>query len=141
MSFESPFHVTIDFNTSHMIFPTIIAVILGILFVSILITRGSTILATVSNGNWWPAGIDHKRFFGTIALTVIYFMAMPAVGDIFPNTGLGFYLCSIPYLFALSTLYLHERSRRTLMIAGANALIAPSLVWYILSELFNISLP
>ncbi|RCK42056.1 MULTISPECIES: tripartite tricarboxylate transporter TctB family protein [Thalassospira] len=141
MSFDSPFHVTVDFNTSHMIFPTIIAVILGILFISILITRGSTILATVTSGTWWPAGIDHRRFFGTIALTVIYFLAMPEVGDLFPNTGLGFYLCSIPFLFALSTLYLHEHSRRTLLIAGANALIAPSVVWYILSELFNISLP
>jgi len=141
MSFDSPFHVTVDFNTSHMIFPTIIAVILGILLISILITRGSTILATVTNGAWWPAGIDHKRFFGTLALTVIYFLAMPTVGDIFPNTGLGFYLCSIPYLFALSTLLLHERCRRSLMIAAANALIAPTLVWYILSELFNISLP
>ncbi|WP_430474666.1 tripartite tricarboxylate transporter TctB family protein [Thalassospira lucentensis] len=141
MSFDSPFHVTIDFSTSHTIFPTIIAVILGILFISILITRGRTMLATVTNGAWWPAGIDHKRFFGTLVLTVIYFMAMPSVGDIFPNTGLGFYLCSIPYLFALSTLFLHERSRRTLTIAAANAIIAPSVVWYILSELFNISLP
>ncbi|MBX2829973.1 MAG: tripartite tricarboxylate transporter TctB family protein [Rhodospirillales bacterium] len=141
MSFDSPFNVTIDFSTSHMIFPTIIAVILGILLITILITRGSTMLATVTNGAWWPAGIDHKRFFGTLALTVVYFLAMPSVGDIFPNTGLGFYLCSIPYLFALSTLFLHERSRRTLSIAAANAIIAPSVVWYILSELFNISLP
>ena len=141
MSFDSPFHVTVEFSSSHLIFPTIIAVILGILFISILITRGSTILATVTNGHWWPASIDHTRFFGTLALTVVYFLAMPSVGDIFPNTGLGFYLCSIPFLFALSTLFLHERSRRTLTIAGANALIAPSVVWYILSELFNISLP
>ncbi|MBV17194.1 MULTISPECIES: tripartite tricarboxylate transporter TctB family protein [Thalassospira] len=141
MSFDSPFHVTIDFDTSHMIFPTIIAIILGILFTAILITRGRTMLATITNGPWWPAGIDHMRFFGTLVLTVIYFTAMPSVGDFFPNTGLGFYLCSIPYLFALSTLFLHERTRRTLLIAGANALIAPTIVWYILSELFNISLP
>jgi len=141
MSFDSPFHVTIDFDTSHLIFPTIIAVVLGILFIAILITRGRTMFASVTNAPYWPTGIDHMRFFGTLVLTVAYFLAMPAVGDFFPNTGLGFYLCSIPFLFALSTLYLHQRNRRTLLIAGANALIAPTAVWYLLSEIFNISLP
>ncbi|WP_404420564.1 tripartite tricarboxylate transporter TctB family protein [Thalassospira australica] len=141
MSFENLLKVTVDFDTSHIIFPTIIAVILGILFLAILVTRGRTIFASIGSGPWWPVGIDHLRFFGTIAGTVLYFLAMPAVGDIYPNTGLGFYLCSIPYLFAMSVLYLHERGRKQLIIAGLNAVIAPSLVWYILSELFNISLP
>ena len=141
MSQDSLLGVSINFDTSHTVFPTIIAVILGILFVAILVTRGKTMLAAVGNGPWWPVGIDHMRFFGTIAGTVVYFLAMPAVGDLFPNTGLGFYLCSIPYLFGMSVLYLHERGRRQLLIAGLNAIIAPSLVWYILSELFNISLP
>ena len=41
----------------------------------------------------------------------------------------------------MSVLYLQQRDKRHLLIAGLNALIAPSVVWYLLSELFNISLP
>lgn len=141
MSLETLLSVSIDFDTSHTVFPTIVAIVLGILLAAILATRSRAILATIGSTPWWPAKIDHMRFFGTLAGTVLYFIAMPWVGDFYPNTGLGFYICSIPYLFAMSVLYLNQRDKRHLLIAGLNALIAPSVVWYLLSELFNISLP
>ncbi|MDP2700339.1 tripartite tricarboxylate transporter TctB family protein [Thalassospira sp.] len=141
MSFSSLLDVSIDFDTSHLVFPTLIAAVLVILLVAIAATNWRVIVSAVGATPTWPAGIDHMRFFGTLIATVIYFIAMPAVGNLYPNTGLGFYICSIVYLFGLGALYLHKRDRRHLTIVTLNALIAPSLVWFILSEIFNLSLP
>lgn len=64
--------VKIDFTTSHLIFPTVIGVILAVLTVAILITEYRNILAS---GPMWRetfAKMDKLRFFGTIALTIVY---------------------------------------------------------------------
>jgi hypothetical protein len=141
MDIASLLKVKIDFATSHVIFPHIIEAILAILLVVILAVRWPRIVAAVGSGPVWPLGIDKLRFFGTIAITVVYFLAMPAIGDRFPNTGLGFYFASIPYVLAISVLYLHDWRPRPLAYALANAVIAPTIVWYVLANVFNISLP
>lgn len=141
MNFQSLLKVKVDFATSHLIFPHIIEVILALLLIAIVMVRWRQIAAAVSGGPIWPLGIDHARFFGTIAGTIVYFLAMPEVGDQFPNTGLGFLFCSIPYVLGLSLLYLRDRISRHLIYAALNAVIAPTIVWYVMSNLFNISLP
>ncbi|MEF2072911.1 tripartite tricarboxylate transporter TctB family protein [Consotaella aegiceratis] len=141
MSEQSLFHVTVDFDTSHLIFPTIIGTILAILLVVVLVTRARTIAQTLPSIPRRAMAIDHVRFFGTLGITIVYFLAMPEVGDLFPNTGLGFYICSIPYIFLLGVLYRHDWSPRSLIGPTVNAVLAPTVVWYLLSELFNISLP
>ena len=141
MSLDSLLRVTIDFKTSHLLFPIIIGTLLAVLFLAILATQWRSIGATLATRPAWPAGIDQMRFFGTIALTIVYFLTMPPLGDLYPNTGFGFAVCSIPYLFALGALYLHHRGPRQLLAVGLNAVIAPLVVWYLFSELFNISLP
>jgi hypothetical protein len=140
MNLHSLLQVKINFATSQNVFPHIIEVVLAILFVMVIATRWRRILAAVG-GPPWPIGIDQIRFFGTLALTIIYFLAMPVVGDQFPNTGLGFYFASIPYILAIGLLYLHNWTRRTIIYVVLNAVIAPTIVWYVLANLFNISLP
>ncbi|WP_158259859.1 tripartite tricarboxylate transporter TctB family protein [Phyllobacterium phragmitis] len=134
-------NVSIDFATSHLVFPMLVSILLGLLLVAILATRWRTIWGAFTTGPYWPAGIDQLRFFGTIALTVLYFLAMPQIGDLFPNEGYGFLIASIPFLFLMSLLYLHRRSRRQIVIAAINAAIAPTVVWYLLSTVFNLTLP
>ena len=141
MEFSSLTKVKINFATSHLVFPHIMLGLVAILLVLVLITRRQKILAAISDGPYWPMGIDHVRFFGTIIFTVVYFTAMPIVGDIFPNTGMGFYLMSIPYIVATGVLYLRERSRRKLLYVGLNAIITPTFVWFTLSTFFNVTLP
>lgn len=141
MNLSSPLSVTVDFKTSHLLFPTLVSVILALLLLAILVTRWRLILAALTTPPYWPSGIDQPRFFGTIAITVIYFMTMPAVGDLFPNQGYGFLFTSMPFILAMSTLYMHERTRRRLIIAALNAVIAPTVVWYLLSTVFNLTLP
>lgn len=95
--------VTINFDTSHLIFPAIIGSILVMLGIAILITRRH---AFAHAGRTWSGimgRMDKVRFFGTIALTIVYFSLMVPIGYIWPNTGMGFLICSIPYVFLTDT--------------------------------------
>lgn len=134
-------HVTIDFERSHLVFPTVIGVILLGLGLAILVTRRQQIL---SAGSYWGGiftRLDKIRLLGTLALTVVYFMLMVPIGDMWPNTGLGFLICSIPYVFLTGYLFLHERSFRDVLPVAITAAIAPTLVWWTFTYLFFMTLP
>ncbi|MEV8468411.1 hypothetical protein AB0T83_16670 [Fluviibacterium sp. DFM31] len=56
-----------------------------------------------ASGPYWrrtSGEMDKPRFLGTPGLTVLYFWLMVPVGNIWPNTGLGFPVCLIPFVFA-----------------------------------------
>lgn len=133
--------VTVDFDTSHLIFPALIAVILAILGVAILITNRREIAGA---GAYWRdvfGRMDRVRFLGTIAVTVLYFSLMVPVGNVWPNTGLGFLICSIPYVFLTGLLFLHHRSFRDVLPVAITAVVAPTLVWWMFTYLFFLTLP
>lgn len=149
--------VKIDFEQSHLFFPQIIHWILLILAGMILIryvpacynrykqanraleTKGK---ADDPTSTKTPKGsIDWLRLGGTLVLTVVYFTLMDSVGTFFPNMGLGFLLMSIPFMFLLSLLYVHNASRRQLITITLSSLISPTVAWYLLAQVFNISLP
>lgn len=135
------FAVTIDFDTSHLIFPTLIGSILLLLGLAILITRRRAIL---NSGAMWSqtlSQMDKPRFFGTIALTIVYFLLMVPVGDIWPNTGLGFLICSIPFVALTGLLFMHERTTRNVIPMMIVAVIAPTLVWWLFTYVFALTLP
>lgn len=138
---ESLIHVTVDFQTSHLIFPTLIAIILALLGLAIVISKRRQI--ATAPGYWRSLfdRMDKPRFFGTIALTILYFSLMVPVGDLWPNTGLGFLLCSIPYILLTGLLFLHERSLRRAVPVTITAVIAPLLVWWLFTDLFFLTLP
>ena len=134
-------HVKINFETSHLVFPTIIACILALLGLAILITRRKAILAS---GTYWRgivANMDKPRFLGTIVLTLVYFSLMEPVGNFWPNTGLGFLICSIPFVFLTGLLFLHDRRGRALLPLAVTALVAPAIVWWVFADLFFLTLP
>ncbi|WBU56082.1 tripartite tricarboxylate transporter TctB family protein [Paracoccus sediminicola] len=133
--------VTVDFDRSHLIFPTLIGVILMLLGLAIALTHRRAI---AGSGGMWSrafAHMDKARFFGTLALTVIYFLLMVPVGNIWPNTGLGFLICSIPFVALTSILYMHERNGRSLIPAMIVAVVAPTLVWWLFTYVFALTLP
>jgi len=143
--FSSLLKVHIDFKTSHTLFPTIVICVLLFLLVLIFLVHGIPWLRDLRSGKrrltLGLAQLDKLRFFGTLVLTVAYFLLMDYVGRFFPNTGLGFLFVSIPFIFVLSLLFAHRVDRRKLVAIGLNALIAPGVAWYVLAKLFNISLP
>lgn len=133
--------IQIDFATSHLIFPTLVAAVLILLGLAILVTQRESVLGS---GTMWRntfANMDKPRFFGTLALTVAYFSVMVPVGDIWPNTGMGFLLCSIPFLMLCGLLFMHERSLRNVLPLAVVAVVMPLLVWWLFSEVFFLTLP
>ncbi|OWY10369.1 hypothetical protein B6V72_17295 [Thioclava sp. F34-6] len=134
-------HIKIDFDSSHLIFPTIIACILALLGIAIAITHRRAILASGAHWRGIFAQMDKLRFFGTLVLLLIYFSAMEPVGNIWPNTGMGFLLCSIPFVFLNGLLFLHQRGWRQVWPLALTALIAPTFVWWLFGDLFYLTLP
>lgn len=133
--------VKIDFATSHLIFPTVIGVILLILGIAILITERRALMAS---GTMWRetfARMDKPRFFGALILTVLYFSLMVPVGDLWPNTGMGFLLCSIPFVALTGLLFMHERTLKGAIPVLIVALAGPLLVWWLFSDIFYLTLP
>ena len=142
---SSLFNVTIDFDQSHLFFPMIVQWVLLILLVAIILIYGPGYIRDVRAGRkklpFQGIPFDYLRFFGTIFLTIVYFLTMDYVGEFFPNEGLGFLFMSILFLFVLSLLYVHGITRRKLIVITVTSLIAPTVAWHVLANLFNISLP
>lgn len=142
---SSFFHVKIDFKESHMFFPILVMWLLLFLLILIFIIYGIPFIRALSKGERFLSfsfkEFDALRFLGTIVLTIAYFLAMDYIGDIFPNRGFGFLFMSVPFMFCLSFLYVHDLNRDKFIALSLNALISPSLAWYILARLFHISLP
>lgn len=137
--------VSIDFETSHLFFPRIIHWLMGGLFALILVLRILPFLASVRRGERTLPILgeyfDKFRFFGSLALMAVYFYLMAVVGDLFPYTGYGFLFVSMAFIFLMSLMFMHTRTKRKVMTAAINAIVAPSLAWFILAKLFQITLP
>ncbi|WP_029915821.1 tripartite tricarboxylate transporter TctB family protein [Pelobacter seleniigenes] len=142
---SSIFQVSVDFSTSHLLFPKLVIYFLLFLLMLIFIIYGIPKLKRIIKGEenfkFSMQHIDKFRFFGTILLTVVYFVLMDYVGQFFPNTGMGFLLISIPFILLLSLLYSHQITKSRLLVIVLNAVLAPCIAWYVLEQLFNISLP
>lgn len=133
--------VKVDFATSHLIFPTLIGIVLIVLGVAILITQRRAVLGS---GAMWRdtfARMDKPRFLGGLGLTVLYFLLMVPVGDFWPNTGMGFLLCSIPFVALTGILFMHNRTLRTIIPVLIIAIAGPLLVWWLFSDIFYLTLP
>ncbi|SDE49497.1 Tripartite tricarboxylate transporter TctB family protein [Paracoccus isoporae] len=133
--------VTVDFDRSHLIFPTLIGGILILLGLAILLTHRRAITGA---GAMWAetlAGMDKIRFFGTLVLTIVYFLLMVPVGNLWPNTGLGFLICSIPFVALIGILYMHERDARGLVPMLIVSVVAPTIVWWLFTYVFALTLP
>ena len=137
--------VHIDFEREHLLFPAIIEWLLAGLALAIVVTHGRAWVAAIKAkplgrrvGEW---RVDKRRLFGSLALTVAYFAAMEPVGSIAPNTGVGFLIASIAYVFTLSWLFVRDNDRRKTVAMAVNALVMPTLVWLVFAHVFRITLP
>ena len=122
-------------------FPRLVAIVFLMLGLVIAIRDRRRLLAS---GKYWRkalAQMDKLRFLGSLALTVVYFSLMVPVGDFWPNTGLGFLICSLPYVFITGWIFAHDRSGRALLPLAVISVIGPVLVWWLFTELFFLTLP
>jgi hypothetical protein len=143
--FTQLFDVHIEFSQSHLVFPAIVGWVLVVLFAAIVVVYGPGLVREFRSGkrslSLEGGDFDKFRFPATIALTIAYFQSMEVVGGFFPNKGFGFLIMSIPVMFLFSLLFVHGLTARKLVVIGLNAVILPSVAWYVLKELFRVSLP
>ena len=103
--------------------------LLLLLFAAIVVIYGRAFYQDIRAGRrrlrFFEENYDRIRLFGTIVGVIIYFLLMDYVGTLFPNTGLGFLLVSIPFIIFLSFLYVHDLNRRKTVIILLNSTIAP----------------
>ena len=133
--------VTIDFDTSHLVFPKLILAVLLLLGAAILFTRRREIAGA---GAFWQntyTNMDKPRFLGTLALTVAYFSLMVPIGNIWPNTGLGFLICSIPFVLLSGLIFMGDITRKKVIPLAIVAAVVPTTVWYLFAEVFFLTLP
>lgn len=144
-SFPSLLEVKIDFAQSHTFFPTIVIWTLVFLLVLIFVFNGIPYIRSLLSGesriNITTEHVDKIKLIGTLVLTVGYFMLMEYVGSFFPNMGYGFLFISIPFILLLSLLYVEGLDKKKLVAIVLNAILAPSIAWFVLAKLFNITLP
>lgn len=133
--------VDIDFATSHLVFPTVIGCVLLVLGLAIAVIHRQNILGATAMWRATFIEMDKPRFLGTLALTIGYFSLMVPIGDMWPNTGMGFLICSIPFVLASGLLFMRDRSPRQLVPLAIVAALAPTLVWWLFSEVFFLTLP
>ncbi|SDX85854.1 Tripartite tricarboxylate transporter TctB family protein [Aidingimonas halophila] len=141
----SMFEITIPFDQSHLFFPRIITWLLGGLFVLVLMKYARPIMSKYRSGGMTEL-LDleefHKfKFFGTIVLVALYFIMMDVVGSWFPNMGFGFLFVSMPFIFLMGMMYVHEITKATVTKIVIVSLVSPLLAWFVLARLFDITLP
>ena len=137
---QGPLSVTIDYKTSHLFFPKIIITLMGLTFIAIVISHIRDLPKKCSS--LFSLDLTNKgSVFISLFLIILYFFSMNFVGMSFPNKGYGFLFCSIPFMFCLSLVYNYQIHKKAIIALTANALITPCLAWYILGQLFGISLP
>ncbi|QDL94987.1 hypothetical protein FDP22_24330 (plasmid) [Paroceanicella profunda] len=115
--------------------------VLVLLGLAILLRDRARIAASGAAWRQTFAAMDKPRFLGTIALTLVYFSAMVPVGDLWPNTGLGFLICSIPYVAGTGLLFMHDRSWRQAVPLAIVALAGPTFVWWLFTYPLFLTLP
>lgn len=142
---DALFQVQIDFAQSHEVFPRIIQWLLVGFGLTILIKRFALIRASVSRflGNLPPSQwrFDVPRLFGTLALTLIYFIALEPVGRFWPNTGAGFVICSVVFCFALARLLAHDMTPRKWIAIAFTSVVGTGALWFVFNQIFRVTLP
>ncbi len=141
---SSVLDVSVDFDTSHLYFPKIVITLMVILGIFILATRHKEIaigLVNLKKEATTKTGFKFWKLALTLTYLVSYFVLMQVLSDIFPNTGYGFLITTIPFIFLLSFIYTDEVTKKTVIIISVNSILSPLIAWYVLGNLFGITLP
>lgn len=134
----------INFADSHLFFPKIIITITLVLFIAMVIKGLPNRIRQIKSGNrpkFFEANYDKLKFYGTLILMGSYFKGMEIIGGFLPNTGYGFLISSIIFMFALSFLFVGKASKKQMIVLSLNSILTPALTWFLFGQMFGISLP
>jgi len=129
--------LTVQYSTSHMFFPKIVIGILIVLGIIILLMN---IVSRVKSKKplldqdrrFFVKGYDKLKFFGSIALFILYIYCLKP---------LGFLYASILFIFLFNVLFCGTLRKKSLVISAAVSVISSVTVWYLFGIVFRITLP
>ena len=125
------------YSTSHYFFPKIIITLLIVLGLIIIIPK---IIKAVKSGafskgnrpHFFVENYDKLKLFGTVALLILYILALEWV---------GFLIASIIFIFLFNVLFCGTLQPKSLLISAIISVVASVGVWYIFGVVFNVTLP
>jgi len=134
--------VSINFDQSHWFFPRIIIFSLIILLI-IIFYRERKIIANnlkgFSIGN--IINRDNSKCYLFVAIIIFYIFTMEKLGELFPNSGYGFLISTIPLLFITSFILESDITKKKIVFISINSILSPLLAWFVLGKMFGITLP
>jgi len=150
------FRVSYKPSASHWIFPPIIMGVLALLLAVMIIQRAVRCshsgepFFNLKTARFFDPGWDKVRFFGSVALFILYIKAMELA---------GFLAASIVFVFLYSVLYYGVEKLRQIPAAVASgkpwsnaafratvvslviSVVFSTAVWYLFGRVFQITLP
>lgn len=134
--------VSINFEQSHWFFPKIIITCLMSLLVIILVKERQTIIKSIQGFSFKSVlnQYNYKAYLFLIIISV-YIVGMEMLSEVFPNTGYAFLISTIPFLFVIPFFIEKEITKRKIIFIGLNSILSPVIAWFLLGQLFSITLP
>ena len=133
------FTINVVYSTQHWIFPTIIIGVLLLLGLVIIVAEGVGRVRAgkgffTKPGRFFEEHFDKIKFWGTIALLVLYFALLPVI---------GFTVCSIIFVFLFNTLFggMEHLNAKYLVNSAIISIVAVLIISILFGTVFNISLP
>jgi len=120
-----------------MFFPKIIITLLVVLGIIIMVPK---VLAAAKAGkagggtkyHFFVENYDKLKLFGTVALMVLYVLALDLV---------GFLPASVLFVFLFNVLFCGTLEKKSLLISAVISVVFPVAVWLVFGKLFNVTLP
>ncbi|WP_105567210.1 tripartite tricarboxylate transporter TctB family protein [Microbacterium halophytorum] len=130
----------IPFDSYHLVFPYAIGGILVLLLVamgiqkliSLVVNRAGKRGEPRERRRFFDAGFDWKKLFGTLVLAIAY---------VFLLDPLGFLISSILFIAAVSFVLRPVFTPRAIIGVALNAILTPTIIWFVFGQLFDITLP
>ena len=134
--------VSINFDQSHWFFPKIIIVFLSALLLIIFYKQKAEIINHIRVFSFKKVyNQNNFKAYLFVILMCFYILGMEMLGETFPNTGYGFLFASIPALLIISLLIENKITAKKLMIISVNSIVSPIVAWFVLGQIFGITLP
>lgn len=134
--FKDLLTIEMKFSEYHSIFPNIILwtlILLGLsLLIPNIIKRVKEGRLTKFNFKFFEENYDKVKFYGTVALLLVYVFLLELT---------GFLATTIIFMFLITILFMGSYKRKAIIISLINSVTTSLIVWYVFGTIFDITLP
>lgn len=142
----------LKFSNMHLFFPTVIACILGILFIVLMIQRAVRCkkegkpFISFKGYHFFEPGYDKLKLWGSLVLFIAYIACLEPLGFLVASI---IFITLFNILFAESVnvkAFFHKGegaviNAKSLLISVIIGVVSSTLIWVLFYKIFNITLP